>query len=334
MADQEEVAQTGSESAVTESAAPDSGVETSSTKGASEEVGAESQQMGQDGGELTPKPEKPPYKPNYKIKVYDKDDEIKDEFLKTLIKDAETEKKVKEYAQKSMGFDVVKERYEGTRTQFLEYAKQAEPIINHYKQANKMLEKGDLDSFFGHIGIKEDDILRYAVQKAEERQLSPDQRSYLQHQRQLAQQTEFLESQNQALLERQRQQKIEFRNQELQWVLSNPEVSSIEQRYDSLKEPGSFKELVRAVAYTYYKDTGVDLSAKEAVDLVLKKYIALDRPANAAPQPGGQDMPAAAPQQQAPPVIPNVESKGVSPVRKQVKSIADIKKRYEELASQ
>lgn len=274
------------------------------------------------------------YTPNYKLKVYDEEKELDDPLLKSLIKDADTEKKVKEIAQKYLGFDTVKARNEKTREDFKKYQETTKPVVEYYNQASNMLKKGDLESFFDFLQIPNDAIFRYAVQKAEEANLDPQQRAYITQQKQITRQKEYLETQNQSLQQQQQAQLSQFRAQELNWVLARPDVHPVVQTYDSKNGPNAFRQLVRKVGLAHHADTNgqEDLSAEQATQEALKMIGAFVTPASVNGQPPAQSN---QPIQQngAPPIIPNVSGRGASPVKKQIRSFADLKKKRDELRS-
>lgn len=285
--------------------------------------------------EVTP-PVVPEFVPNFKLKVYDEEKELDDPFLKELIKDAASEKKVKEIAQKYLGFDTVKARHEKTRNEYSEYQQQTKPIVDYYNEASKHLKKGDLDSFFEQLQIPKDAIYKYAIQKAEEAQLDPQTRANMDYQRQVTKQKEYLEGQNQTLQNQQQQQLSQFRAQELNWMLSRPDVQNVAQAFDQrVGRPGAFKQAVIDKGLAHYAATQgkEDLSVEQATSEIMKLLGAVVGPTGQAVIPGS------APQQQVqliqqngqPPIIPNVTGRGTSPVKKQVRSIADLKKRKEEL---
>lgn len=280
--------------------------------------------------EATEKPAAPAYTPNYKLKVYDEEKDLEDPFLKNLIKDADSEKKVKEIAQKYLGFEKVKERFEKSQADLKQYQSVAQPVITVYNTATQMLQKKDYDSFFEYLNIPMDDIFKFAVKKAEEAQLPESQRNEIHQQRQNAKERDYLAAQNQSLQERQQQQLAQFRNQELNWVLARPEVHSVAQAFETKNGPGSFRQLVVDKGLAHYAATHQDLSAEQAVQEVMKMVGAFVTPANGAGIPTQPQAPLIQ-QNGQPPIIPNVASRSSSPVRKQVRSIADLKKRREEL---
>lgn len=288
------------------------------------------------GEGVAPQSLTPTYKPDYKIKVDHQETEIQDPFLKNLIKDAETEKKVKEYAQKVMAVDNIQGRHEKVKTDFSNYQQVTQPVVQYYNHASKLLQQGDLDSFFQFLKIPDEAIFKFAISKAEESQLSPDQRYQLQQQRQTRLDKMNLEEQNQSLQSQQSQQLGEFRKQELNWVMARPDVDGIAKTYDTKKgsEAPTFRQLVINQGLAHFAATGKDLSAEEATMAVVKYlggFVTPGNQGNTMPQnPNTQGL---IPQQGAPPIIPNVTGRGTSPVKKQVRSIEDLKKKREEMIS-
>lgn len=280
-------------------------------------------------------PAVPAYVPNYKLKVYDKEQDLEDPFLKALIKDADSEKKVKEIAQKYLGFDTVKEKNQKITQDFQAYHQQAAPVVDYYNKASKFLNTGDLDGFFEFLKVPQDAIFKYAVQKAEEAQLAPDQRAFLQNQRQVWKEKVRLEETNQSLQSSQAEQLTQFRSQELGWVMARPDVHGIAQAYDTkVGQPGAFRQLVIDKGLAHHAATmgKSDLSAEQATMEVLKYIGVLVQPGQApAAQLGTAPSAPLIQQNGAPPIIPNVTGRGTSPVKKQVRSLEDLKKRREDL---
>lgn len=272
----------------------------------------------------------PAYVPDFKLKVYDEEKEI-DPMFRGLIKDADTEKKVKEFAQKAMAFDTVKTRQERTREEFANYQQNTKPVVEIYNQASNMLQKKDYDGIFDLLGIQTDEIFKYAVKKAEEAQLPESQRQAIHQQKQIEKERASLQTQNQSLQQQQFTQLSQFRAQELNWVMARPDVNPIAQTFDAKNGPGSFRQLVIDKGLAHYASTGGDLPAEQAVQEVMKLVGAFVQNTNGM---GNQ----APPQNQLiqqnggqPPIIPNVSSRGSSPVKKQIRSLDDLKKRGAEL---
>lgn len=308
----------------TESTAPEStsseGVELSSEEGKSAE------------------PVKPAYVPDYKLKVFDEEKELDDPFLKSLIKDADSEKKVKEIAQKYLGYENIKEYKSKVEGEYKQYKEVAQPVMEYYNTADQMLRKDDLESFFKLVNIPDQKIFEYAVKKAEEMQRPFEERQAIQQQKQIQRERDYYQAQNQGLLTEQQRQLSEFRRQELNYVMARPEVDSIAKAWDAKNGPGSFLELVREKGLAHHLATNgkEDLSAAQAVEAVVKRISPFVTPTNPSATPAnqvGQNSQGLIQQAGQPPIIPNVTGKGASPVRRQVRSVADIKKRSEELSN-
>lgn len=285
-----------------------------------------------EGETETPVETKPAFTPNFKLKVYDQEKDLEDPFLKNLIKDSESEAKVKELAQKAMGFDRVKEIHENIKTKFSNYESQTQPIVNVYQQFKHLESKGDDESMFRLLGITDQRIMQYAVRKAEEAQMSPDQQAQLQMQRQIQQEREMLANQNQSLQGQYTQQATEFRDKELGWMLQQPEVSKVAQVIDAKHGPGTFRQTVIEKALAHFAATQRDLTTEEAIRETMKLMGPLVQSTSVNGIPAAQQAQPIS-QNGAPPIIPNVQGKTTSPVKKQMRSINDLKKRREELSS-
>lgn len=282
----------------------------------------------------TTAPPAPAFKSDYKVKVYDEEQEIKDPFLKGLIKDEASDKQIKELYRKSASLDTYVGRHEKLKETYQQYQETTRPIVEIYNNYQKAAQKGDLDGIFELLRIPNEAIFKYAVQKAEEAQLPQEQRYQIENQKQIQRQKEHLENQNQSLQSQQQQQLSQFRSQELGWVMSRPDVTPTAQAFDAKNGSGAFRKLVidKGLAHHAATQGREDLSAEQATMEVMKMLGAFVNPANVNGSPAPQQN-QLIPQNEAPPIIPNVTGRGSSPVRKQVRSISDLKKKHEELAN-
>lgn len=271
----------------------------------------------------------PAYVPDYKLKVYDQEKELNDPFLKALIKDADSEKKVKEIAQKFLGFDTIKEKHEKQRGEFQTYQQQTQPIVQVYQQYNKLAAAGDLEGILQLLKVPDDAIFKYAIRKAEEAQLPPQQQYEIQQQKQFKQKAMTLEEQNQQLQSSHQEQLNQFRAQELNWVMSRPDVHGTAQSFDAKNGPGAFRQFVIDTGLAHHARTQgrEDLSAEQSVQEVMKRIGAFVTQA----QPGQTPTQPLIQQNAAPPIIPNVVGRGSSPVKKKMTSLDDLKAKAREI---
>jgi hypothetical protein len=239
--------------------------------------------------------------------------------LRGAIKDAETEKKVKELYEKAYGLDLVKPRFHETREKY-------QTLESSVKAVMTAKEK-DLDKFFKLVDLPEEKLLKYVWDKLQYQQLPDDQRQLIERERTAREQAEALEQKYQQAQEMLAHQTVQARTVELRSVLSRPEITTVAQAFDArVGQPGAFEaEVIKRGQLAYYT-TGQDIPADQAVQEVLSIL------GHQAQAPQAQATPAQPPQQQAPqarekpPVIPAVSGRTTSPAFKAPESIEDLKR--------
>lgn len=266
------------------------------------------------------KPDTPSYSSDYKFKAYDKEYDIP-EMYRTIIKDENSEKDVKQIFAKAYALDQHKTIHEGLKNQFKTYQEQTEPLLKIAQELDYYQKKGDLGSYFATLGFTDQQIMEYALQKAQQLELSPEQKRVY-DERELANRQQYmLETQFQQTQERLQNLMIQQRQVELQNVLSKPDIQSFAQAFDGRHGQGAFAQECVQQGRSHFALTGQDLSADEVVQGIVKKFSPLMAQTQMAPQ-----------QSQAPrapadvPVIPNTGSSGGSPTTRAVRSIDDLKR--------
>ena len=274
-------------------------------------------------------PAAPAFTPNFKFKVMDKEHEIP-EFLRGVVKDADTQKKLIELHEKAYGLDAVKSKYQTTKQQFDSMSKEKQSLDAEIQTLGTYLKKNDLDSFFKALNITEEQVLQYALDRVNYRELPIEQRMQRDMQTQERQRLYQLEQQNQQLEQRWATESVQARTFQLDSTLARQDIKSVAEAFDAkVGKPGAFKaEVIKRGQYANYT-TGADISVDQAVSEVMGLYAPLVQ--TATPAAPAQAATAQAGATQALPVIPNVSGRGTSPVRKAVKSIADIEQRAREL---
>lgn len=274
-------------------------------------------------------PAAPAFTPNFKFKVMDKEHEIP-EFLRGVVKDVDTQKKLIELHEKAYGLDAVKGKYQSTKQQFESLMSEKKAQDAGLATLGQYLEKNDLDSFFKALKISEEQVLQYALDRVNYRELPIEKR--MQHDAQLSerQRTYQLEQQYQQLQQQFQQESVQARTFQLDSALARPDVKTVADAFDAkVGKPGAFKaEVIKRGQYANFT-TGADISADQAVSEVLGMFSPFVQQATQAPAQAATQSTSGA--QSAPPVIPNVTGRGTSPVRKAVKSIADLEQRAREL---
>lgn len=270
-----------------------------------------------------PAAEAPAWSPNYKVKAYDNEYEIPEDFRSYINKD--NENKFKEVFERSFAFDTIKQKYKDAHSKYQDVNGKYETVSKNLDRLSKYVQNGDFDSFFSSIKIPEQSIQNWIYNKLQLQDLPQEQRQlYTQnseYQRELLsmqEQYEEMQSKLQEFEEFKQQQALQQRFNELDSVVNSAEYSQLAQSYDArVGQPGAFKNEVILRAAAVANATGKDLSPAEAVQ-EFAKLVAWNNQNGA---------PSASPQKAAGrPTIPSVSGKASSPVAPQVKSIEDLKK--------
>lgn len=287
----------------------------------------------------------PGYTPNYKVKVMDQEREI-DPMFRGLIKDQESEKKIREIFERAYGHEFLKPKYEGIKTQF-EQAQQQVQAYNQLQQTvgglSQMIQRGDLGSFLDAAQIPKQLVFQWVHQELQKINMDPEQRQAIEQQNALQKeyytQQQMLHQQQQMMQKMQSQyetMQVQARTGELQNFLSRPEIRSFAEQFDQrFGKPGSFQNAVIKRGKEAWNTEEKDLSVEEAATQVMQFAQALmGQPTQEAEdQPSMVDLRTGAtvPQPKRGPTIPNIAGRGTSPVRKSPRSIQDLRKLADEL---
>lgn len=230
-------------------------------------------------------PDAPKWEPNFKFKVMDKEHEI-DEFVRGAIKDADTEKKVRELYEKAYGLDVVKPRFHETREELKSLKETHSNVMQGVQDLRELYSQGDFDGFFERLKIPQEKILQWVIDKAQYSELPPEQRQVLDARRQAEKEASELRKQNQNLGQQYEEALVQARNTALQVELTKPDVSTFAEAFDSKGfknakgEAITFMDaVIETGEYAWYASKGkVDLSPEQAIQEVMARYGAVLQP--------------------------------------------------------
>jgi predicted nucleic acid-binding Zn-ribbon protein len=262
--------------------------------------------------------------PSYKVKAYDNEYEIPENFRSYI--NQENEKNFKEVFERSFAFDTIKQKYKDAHTKYQDVNGRYETVSKNLDKLSKYVQNNDFDSFFKSINIPEQTIQQWIYNKLQVQDLPQEQQQLYtknsEYQRQLLSMHEQYEEMQSKLGEFEsykQQQALQQRVSELDSTINSSEYKSIAEAYDArVGQPGAFKNEVILRAAAVANATGKDLSPAEAVQ-ELAKLVAWNS------QNGGQ-VGGVAQKANGRPTIPSVSGKASSPVAPQVKSMDDLKK--------
>lgn len=283
-------------------------------------------------------PEKAAYTPNLKVKVMEQERDIP-EWLKPLVKDAETEKQVKELVEKAYGLEYVKPKLEQERQKSQAFSTENTQIKSQIQEVRELYARGDIDGWLARLGVPEERMLQWMADKIRYEQLPDDQKAILDARKnaeerawRAEQQTTSYQTQSEQLLTQQVQMALES-------VLARPDVSTVAQAFDDrMKTPGAFKSEIQRRGDYVWRTRNEIVPPEKLVQEMMALLGPVAPSTTPAPTTGAETPVAAAKAPQVipaktPPVIPNISGRSTSALKPKVKSIDDIKRIQKEMAA-
>jgi hypothetical protein len=284
----------------------------------------------------------PAYTPDFKFRyrTIDKEGERQaeteiPELYRGLIKDADTEKQVKELFQKAHGLDFLKQDRDVMRTERDEFKTQFNQVMADVAELGDHYKRDDLDAFFQKLKVPPEKVLQWAVNKAKLMQMTPEQQQAHEGRIQAERNAYYTRRQNEMMSSEQQSERASQRELVLDMGLRQPDVRQIADQYDAqAQQPGAFRQLVIERGILAWHNRQVDLTPDqalaEAMQIAGKLSVKPGLPGTTSVQPGGA-APAVAPAKK--PVIPNVGGSPATPVRKSFKSLDEIREHAKKIST-
>jgi len=269
----------------------------------------------------------PAYAPNFIFKAHGKENELP-EMFRGLVKDADSEKQVKEIFEKAYGMENMREKNVKASEQINYYEKElVPPLMKQHEMLQEItgfIGKKDFDSVFDLAGIDLRDLQEWMYKKLSINDLPPEQQSIYNQNRELQkQQYEYekkvrsYEQQNENASQEQHRQQLNSLSDSLNFELSQPQIQSVVKNYDQERGQGAFQTKVIKYAAFVSQTEGRELSPKEAIHEFLKEYPQTNTLSSKTNSGSGnlKDKP----------ILPNPEAKPLSPVGQKPNSIKELK---------
>jgi hypothetical protein len=270
----------------------------------------------------------PAFTPNYKFKVMDEEKEI-DEFVRGVIKDADTEKKVRELYEKAYGLDYVKPKYEELKKKLPETESKYTDLYSKVENLVQLRDK-DFWGFVQQVGLTKEQVAKHVLEEVKRLELPEDQKRMYDEFEQTRRREIELERQLQFEQARSQEMAVQERTFQLDTILNKPEIAAYAKAYDTAqKQTGAFKDLVVERGITAWHTQKKDITPEQAVQEVMARLGEHYRGSAAASTAQPQVVQAS--EEKPLPVIPRVSGKAVSPTGKAPRSIDDLKRMAAEL---
>lgn len=265
--------------------------------------------------------EAPAYTPNTKFKVMGQEKAF-DDFIVPAIKDAETEKKIREMYERSHGLDSVKGDREQLRAKINEIEPNYNRIIGELGKAQQSIDKEDWDTASESLGLSDQVVLKWAHHIVKKSEMPEDQKRFHAQARENQRRAEQLEAEKEQWTQQQSSYAVQQKEAELGSVMSRPDVTQAVQQYDNgMGYAGAFREAV----INYGKAMsmgGTDISAESAVEGVMRQLRVANPNFGVL---GGQTNPnIVTPSNKA--TLPNIKGTGTSPVKQRPKNLDDLRR--------
>ena len=276
-----------------------------------------------------PHVETPVYEPNLKFNVHDEEHQM-DEMFKSIMTDAEKEAAIRSLHAKAYGLDKVKPKYELAK----ERLEKLDPLAKQWDRLNESYNKKDYETFFKGLGVTDEAIYDYAQRRLDYDNLTAEEKA--DYDRINTERSELYNLQQEvaSLRSVQTDYAAQTRGGELDSELKRPEVAAIVEKYDSVYGAGAFRNLAIDTGEAAWKTTGVDHGARDVVSHLYTQYkpfVSQGQTASAQgiTQQGGRQLVVPAKKD----AIPNLQGQATSPVRREISSIADLKRIRNELGA-
>ena len=115
------------------------------------------------------------YTPNYKYKVKDEEFDF-DERVHSAIKSQDDEDYFRDIYTKAGGIDSYKQKVDGYETKITELTGGVDELSQGFHRIKELRDKGNMSELIHTLGIKEDDVVNYALELAKKNQLPQEER--------------------------------------------------------------------------------------------------------------------------------------------------------------
>ena len=276
-------------------------------------------------GEETPK-----YEANLKYKAMKEEYDLP-EYLTAVIDSPEKEEEIKKIYSKAMGMDHFASKNEMMKKQLDDVA----PVMQDVNAFNKMLDEKNYHSAFKLAGVNDDDILKLAGNILEIRELTPEQQTVYNNNIQSNHRLHQLEAENQRLQQQFTNSNETGQLQELETVMTSGDTANISTSYDTrMGKAGAFREaVINNAAMIEFQTKGnpdgpTILTPQEAVASFIKASGLTAQEVNQQVGDAGQTQQTVVKPtvivKKDKPTIPNVKAGNKNPVKKKVKTLADL----------
>lgn len=209
------------------------------------------------------------YEPVLTYKVKDEEKKF-DERLLPAIKDKETEEYIRDLYTKADGLDAYKAKYAEVEKAANDYYNHSQQLTQGFKALQEFRDQGDFDKLQKALGLNDDQVVQWALKRAEEDALPEEQKEIIRKQREQEEKIREYESKVKSYEEMQNDQRVQNDINELKGLVNSEEIRPVA---EAMAQRGhNFVEQVLAMGQYEYKRTGKEPSIESVVRKIANQH--------------------------------------------------------------
>jgi hypothetical protein len=268
------------------------------------------------------------FTPDFSYKFNGETREI-DEFWRGLIKDEETQKKVRDFVERAEAVDMHKSKskeYDAKLQEWEPQVKQLELYRQTYENAKTPADHLELLNEIGYDAEALKDITREILRRE---QMPEDQKALFEQNQRAELEKRQIMAQNESVVQEFNSLLANVTQQQMSLELGKAENSAIVKAYDAANGEGSFEQLFLERGAYYTQQAGKHVPPAEVMSRIAKEFAPfLASQTSAGAQNAVQII---KPKQKS---IPSVGTRNGSPTQPAISSIEDLNARYKQLTGQ
>jgi hypothetical protein len=268
--------------------------------------------------------EQPAWTPSYKYVFKGEEKEIDDPYFRSVIKDADSEKKFRDLYERAESMQYHRDNYANLYKEYSELAPKYQELESSLQKVASHYQNGDLDLVFNGLGIDPNHVVDWVKEKIKYAQLPDEQKAIYNESRQHKLRSMEMEEELASHRLRAQKEAVTARSFQLDNELGKADVQSVASQYDGIYGNGAFKQEVIKAGQFEWLTRQQDLTASEAVAQVLGRVKPIIERLQATGTAPVQSMP-------KPKVITNIPASSQSPAKNKPRSIEDLRKMQAEL---
>lgn len=259
------------------------------------------------------------YQPDYGYMHNDEKKEI-DEFWRPLIKDKDTEARVRDFVQRANAVEEYKSRLPEYESKVSQY----EQTVNTVNEIKSLYDKGDHERALEAIGYTDEMLFKVVEEKLKRMKMPEQERQSYEEKRRLQLENEQIRRENENARARYSEEITRTIDYQLTQELGKPEYQQMAKMYEAANGEGSFRRLViERGAFLGNLRGGVTIPPHELLKIVQKEY---------QPFMVGNQTALPVNQRSNLKVVPNVGVGNASPAKSQPRSIDDLRKLAQQMS--